>query len=112
MLRLNLGRPPIFVADALFYLTFGKKYDILTVGSKEVMNMVVKISSKNQVTIPKDIANIFRLRKGDVLDVIKEGNKIVMIPKEIILKNKYPQEEVPFRSGAEMTRFFKKRIKK
>jgi len=90
--------------------------------------MVVKISSKNQVTIPKDIANIFRLRKGDVLEVSKEGNKIIMIPKEVILEDKYPQEdlegaekvlskglpreEVSFKSGAEMSRFFKKRTKK
>ena len=90
--------------------------------------MVVKISSKNQVTIPKDIANIFRLRKGDVLEVSKEGNKIIMIPKEVILEDKYPQEdlkaaekvlskglpdqEILFKSGAEMSRFFKKRIKK
>ena len=90
--------------------------------------MIVKISSKNQVTIPKNIANIFRLRKGDVLDVSKEGNKIIMIPKEVILEDKYPQEdlegaekvlskglpheEVSFKSGAEMSKFFKKRIKK
>ena len=90
--------------------------------------MVVKISSKNQITIPKNIAQIFRLRKGDVMEVSKEGNKIIMIPKEVILEDKYPQEdleaaekvlskglpdqEVSFKSGAEMTRFFKKRIKK
>lgn len=90
--------------------------------------MVVKLSSKNQVTIPKDIAELFNLRKGDVLDVSKEGNKIVMIPKEVILEDKcpredlegaekalskgLPKEEISFSSGTEMSRYFKKRIKK
>lgn len=90
--------------------------------------MVVKISSKNQVTIPKNIAQVFRLRKGDVLEVSQEGNRIIMIPKEVILEDKYPQEDleaaekvlskgvcergVSFKSGDEMNKFFKKRIKK
>jgi len=90
--------------------------------------MVVKISSKNQVTIPKDIAHVFRLRKGDVLEVKRDGNKIIMIPKEVILEDKYTQEDleeaekallkgvhekgISFKSGAGMTKFFKKRVKK
>ena len=90
--------------------------------------MVVKISSKNQVTIPKDIAHVFSLRKGDVLEVKRDGNKIIMIPKEVILEDKYPQEDlegaekalskgvhekgISFKSGAGMTKFFKKRVKK
>jgi len=40
--------------------------------------MVVKVSSKNQVTIPKDIAAAFHLKKGDVLEVERQGNKIIM----------------------------------
>ena len=89
---------------------------------------MVKVSSKHQVTIPKQIAEIFQLKKGDVLEVQQHGNKIVMIPKEVILKDKYPQEdlkatekvlskglskeEIAFKSGSEMSAFLKKRIKK
>ena len=94
----------------------------------EVIKMVIKISSKHQVTIPKDIAEVFHLRKGDVLEVQRQGNKIVMIPKEMILEDKYskedleaaekilskglPKEEMVFESGTEMTNFLKKRIEK
>ena len=90
--------------------------------------MVIKVSSKHQVTIPKSIADAFDLKRGDVLEVKKEGNKIIMIPKEVILEDKYskedleaaekalskglPKEEVAFKSGEEMLKFFKKRIKK
>ena len=90
--------------------------------------MVVKISSKHQVTIPKSIAEAFNLRKGDVLEVESRGNKIIMIPKEVIFEDKYPRgdlkavenallkglpkEEVSFKSGAAMVRHFKKRTKK
>lgn len=90
--------------------------------------MVVKVSSKHQITIPKDIADAFNLKKGDVLEVERKGNKIIMAPKEVILEDKYPQEdleaaekvlskglpkeEVVFKSGKAMVRHFKKRIKK
>jgi len=90
--------------------------------------MVVKISSKHQITIPKDIAEIFHLNKGDVLDVQRQGNKIVMVPKEVILEDKYPKEdleaaekvlsrglpkeEISFKSGTGVVNFLKKRAKK
>jgi len=56
--------------------------------------MVVKVSSKHQVTIPKDIAEAFNLKKGDVLEVERKGNRIIMVPKEVILEDKYPQEDL------------------
>lgn len=90
--------------------------------------MVVKISSKHQVTIPKGIAEAFHLKKGDVLEIARQGNRIIMVPKEVILEDKYPQEdleaaeevlakglpeeEVAFKSGAAMIKHFKNRIKK
>ncbi|MFH1877766.1 MAG: AbrB/MazE/SpoVT family DNA-binding domain-containing protein [Candidatus Omnitrophota bacterium] len=90
--------------------------------------MVIKVSSKHQVTIPKEIANVFDLKKGDVLEVIRKGNQIIMIPKEVILEEKYPKEdletaekvlskgirkeEVKFKSGEAMVRVLRKRIKK
>ena len=90
--------------------------------------MVVKISSKHQITIPKDIADAFRLKRGDVLEIVRRGDKIIMVPKEVILEDKYsqedleaaeevlsrglPKEEIAFKSGPAMERFFKKRSKK
>ena len=90
--------------------------------------MVIKVSSKHQVTIPMVIAETFHLKKGDVLEVQIQGNKIMMIPKEIILEDKYPredleaaetvlerglpEEEIVFKSGPSLVNHFKKRINK
>ena len=90
--------------------------------------MVVKISSKHQITIPKGIAEAFHLKKGDALEIERKENKIIMIPKEVIYEDKYlqedieraeetlakglPNEEITFESGRAMVRYFKKRIKK
>jgi AbrB family looped-hinge helix DNA binding protein len=88
----------------------------------------MKISSKNQITIPKDIASFFHLRKGDVLEIEKKDNKIIMIPKEVIYEDKYtaedlqraekilmksnPSKEITYESGDELIKSLKKRIKK
>ena len=56
--------------------------------------MVIKISSKNQVTIPKDIAEAFTLKKGDFLEIQISGHKIVMTPQEVIFEDKYPREDL------------------
>lgn len=90
--------------------------------------MIMKISSKNQITIPKEIASYFHLKKGDVLEIEKNDNKIIMIPKEVIYEDKYPAEdleraekiilksnpskEITYESGTEMIKNLKKRIKK
>jgi len=90
--------------------------------------MVVKISSKHQVTIPKEIAQAFDLNKGDVLEVTRKGNKIIMIPKVVIMEDKYPKEdleaaekalskgiskeEIAYESGKKMVNSLKKRMKK
>ena len=90
--------------------------------------MLSKISSKNQVVIPKGICAVFGLSKGDVLDFKVSGRKIVMEPKELVLRDKYPivdlkaaehvlahgksGKELVFRSGKDIIHFFKKRTKK
>ena len=90
--------------------------------------MITTVSSRHQITIPKSIAVMFNLRKGDVLEVERQDNKIIMIPKEVILEDKYPMEdlktaekvlsegvpgaEVKFKSGNDMVRFFKNKTKK
>ena len=90
--------------------------------------MIAKVSSKHQVTIPAPIVAAFGLKKGDVLDIKQNGHQIVMIPKEVVYEEKYPQEdlqaaeavlargvpkeEVKFPSAAALVRYLKKRIKK
>ena len=89
--------------------------------------MVIKISSKNQVTIPKSIAAAFTLRQGDFLEIQIVGNQIVLTPKEVILEDKYSKEdlenaekklskpssrdEIIFPSADKMVRHLQKRIK-
>ena len=66
--------------------------------------------------------------QGDIIDFRVSGNKIVLEPKELILKDKYPLKdlrtaeevlskgkagkELSFKSGKGMVCFFKKRTKK
>ena len=90
--------------------------------------MIIKISSKKQITIPKNIADAFNLKRGDVIEIAKIKNHIVMTPKEVLYEDKYPQEdlksaervlskknpkkEVSYKSGDAMISAFKKRVKK
>ena len=89
--------------------------------------MIIKISSKHQITIPKIIYDNFDLKKGDALEIAVEHNKIVMIPKEIFFEDKYskedlgaaekalakslPHEEIAFESGTLLVNNLKKRMK-
>ena len=90
--------------------------------------MIVRISSKHQVTIPNDIAKIFHFKKGDVMEVKMEGNRIILVPKEVTFEDKYPvadleaadrvlskgpaKEEVSFKSSKSALSYLKKRMKK
>jgi AbrB family looped-hinge helix DNA binding protein len=90
--------------------------------------MLAKISSKHQIVIPKQICALFGLTKGDFVDFRISGKKIIMEPKEIIIKDKYPlsdlkaaekvlekgkaDKETVFKSGNELLQHFKKRTKK
>ncbi len=42
------------------------------------MNALIKISSKGQVVIPKDIRDALRLKAGESLEVSLRGRRIVM----------------------------------
>jgi AbrB family looped-hinge helix DNA binding protein len=44
------------------------------------MTVPIKISSKGQVVIPKDIRDALRLRPGGTLNVSLQGDRIVMQP--------------------------------
>ena len=89
--------------------------------------MVIKISSKNQLTLPKPIAKALALHQGDFLEIEIVDNKIVLTPQEVIFEDKYPQadlekaekalarphpgEEISFPSSGKMINHLKKRTK-
>ena len=52
--------------------------------------MVIKITSKNQITLPKQIVEALHLRKGDILSVDREDNHILLTPQT--LEDRYPED--------------------
>lgn len=86
--------------------------------------MLSKISSKHQVVIPNEICAIFGLVKGNFVDFRVSGRKIIMVPKEVIIEDKYPLKDlqgaeealskglggkrISFKSGEEAVRYLKK----
>jgi len=47
---------------------------------------LVKIGSKHQITIPKEIFNKLRLKPGDYVDAQLRNGKVILTPKEVIDK--------------------------
>ncbi len=45
--------------------------------------MTITMSEKHQVTIPKKIADVLRLKKGSLFNVEIKGNRIELIPVEV-----------------------------
>lgn len=45
---------------------------------------LVKVGARHQITIPKEIVEELRLKPGDYVEVDREGERIVIIPKAII----------------------------
>ena len=71
--------------------------------------MVVKVSSKHQITIPKDIADSFHLKKGDVLEV----ERISIKDSLNLLESRYKRGRLPSRAAyMKLSDDFKKRRKK
>jgi len=54
--------------------------------------MIITMTSKNQVTIPKKIVDQFHLKRGSIFDIKIEANKIELIPMELIEKS-YTDDE-------------------
>jgi AbrB family looped-hinge helix DNA binding protein len=52
--------------------------------------MVVVFREKSQITLPKEIVDNMRLKKGDYLDVTFEDGKIVITP--VLIINKFTKE--------------------
>ena len=45
--------------------------------------MTITMTSKNQITLPKRIVDILRLRKGSLFDVKVNRNRIELVPMEV-----------------------------
>lgn len=51
----------------------------------------VKIGPKHQITIPKQIFSSLELKAGDFIEVMIQGGKVVLIPKQITEKPPVPK---------------------
>lgn len=51
---------------------------------KEVFDMLLQLRNKNQVTLPQDIISKLGLHKNDSMDVVLEGNKIILTPVTVV----------------------------
>lgn len=47
----------------------------------------VKIGSKHQITIPKDVFDSLNLEVGDFLDTLVKDNAPILVPKKLIPKD-------------------------
>jgi AbrB family looped-hinge helix DNA binding protein len=52
--------------------------------------MVVVLREKSQITLPKEIVDSLKLKKGDYLDVTIEDGKIIITP--VLIINKFTKE--------------------
>lgn len=52
---------------------------------------LVKIGAKHQITIPKSIFEAFKLKAGDMLEIVAHEGKIFIIPKQLIEKPPAPK---------------------
>ena len=46
--------------------------------------MIARLSSRRQLVIPKSIASAKHLKPGDILNVVREKNTIVLIPVDFV----------------------------
>ncbi len=47
--------------------------------------MLSTVTSKGQVTIPKEIRDLLHIRTNDKVDFVLEGEKVVMVPVKTLL---------------------------
>jgi len=57
------------------------------------MGTLVKVQSKGQVTIPRDVRSAIGLADGDFVDVKAVGKKIVVTPQVGVDRSKFPSAD-------------------
>ena len=50
---------------------------------------VTTLTSKGQMTLPKDVRDALSLKPGDKLDIVKEGDKYVLRPRNVRVEDLY-----------------------
>ena len=99
------------------------------------MGTLVKVQPKGQMTIPRRVRSAVGLVDGDLVEVRAVGKRIVIIPQLVIDRSKFPNADDeytpeqrriisarldkaekgpffgPFKSGAEVASFLKKRVR-
>jgi len=99
------------------------------------MGTLVRVQHKGQMTIPRTIRSAVGLAAGDMVDVRAIGNKIVITPQLVTDRSKFPTADDeytpeerraidvslaesekgpyygPFKGGAEIAAFMKKRLR-
>jgi len=51
----------------------------------------VKIGPKHQITIPKQVFSSLELKAGDIIEVMVQGGKVMLVPKQITEKAPAPK---------------------
>ena len=89
--------------------------------------MLVKVSARHLICVPHQICRAIGIDTGDYVDMRVENHKIIMVPKQVVVEDKYPVEdlkaaqkklskpqkgEVSFASPEEAINYLDKRIKK
>ena len=47
------------------------------------------LTSKGQMTLPKDVRDDLKLEPGDKVDIVKEGNRYVLVPRNVRAEDLY-----------------------
>ena len=52
--------------------------------------MLVKVSARHLICIPYQICKSIGIDTGDYVDMRVEKHKVIMVPKQVIVEDKYP----------------------
>ncbi|GEM_PF-5287909 len=88
--------------------------------------MLAKISSKNQLTLPKNIVTQLGLGKEKYVDLQLEGHSVILKPVDLNVEERIPEDQLKrfeewaldhsedkeFSDSVSATQFLKKRLKK
>lgn len=89
--------------------------------------MLVKVSARHLICVPHQICKAVGIDTGDYVDMRVEKHRVIMVPKQVVVEDKYPIEdlkaaqeklskpqkgEVSFTSSEEAVNYLDKKIEK